>query len=182
MATHSSILVWKIPWTEEPGGLQSMRSQSQTWLSIYAQVLWATPTTLCESAKPTEILSNLFVITEIVGELCANIWPPLLWGLIISVDINDPMSVTAFRTISPDPEPPLDFLVLLISSYTRSFLMTWCVLRALPWHTILWKIFLICVIFLLTLFINLFIPLLPPSWAAQTSYLAQHWPSLSSDL
>ena len=27
MATHSSILAWQIPWTEEPGGLQSMRSQ-----------------------------------------------------------------------------------------------------------------------------------------------------------
>ena len=27
MATHSSILSWKIPWTEEPGGLQSMGSQ-----------------------------------------------------------------------------------------------------------------------------------------------------------
>ena len=27
MATHSIILVWKIPWTEEPGGLQSMESQ-----------------------------------------------------------------------------------------------------------------------------------------------------------
>ena len=26
MATHSSILAWKIPWTEEPGGLQSRRS------------------------------------------------------------------------------------------------------------------------------------------------------------
>ena len=26
MATHSSILAWRIPWTEEPGGLQSMRS------------------------------------------------------------------------------------------------------------------------------------------------------------
>ena len=24
MATHSNILVWEIPWTEEPGGLQSM--------------------------------------------------------------------------------------------------------------------------------------------------------------
>ena len=24
MATHSSILVWRIPWTEEPGGLQSI--------------------------------------------------------------------------------------------------------------------------------------------------------------
>ena len=27
MATHPSSLVWKIPWTEEPGGLQSMGSQ-----------------------------------------------------------------------------------------------------------------------------------------------------------
>ena len=27
MATHSSILAWKIPWTEDPGGLQSMRSK-----------------------------------------------------------------------------------------------------------------------------------------------------------
>ena len=27
MATHSSILAWKIPWTEEPGGLQSMGLQ-----------------------------------------------------------------------------------------------------------------------------------------------------------
>ena len=26
MATHSSILAWRIAWTEEPGGLQSMRS------------------------------------------------------------------------------------------------------------------------------------------------------------
>ena len=26
MATHSSILAWRIPWTEEPGGLQSMVS------------------------------------------------------------------------------------------------------------------------------------------------------------
>ena len=32
MATHSSILAWRIPWTEEPGGLQSMGSQSQTRL------------------------------------------------------------------------------------------------------------------------------------------------------
>ena len=33
VATYSSILVWEIPWTEEPGALQSMGSQSQTWLS-----------------------------------------------------------------------------------------------------------------------------------------------------
>ena len=33
MATHASILICKIPWKEEPGGLQSMGSQSQTRLS-----------------------------------------------------------------------------------------------------------------------------------------------------
>ena len=31
MATHSSIHAWEIPWTEEPGGLQSTGSQSRTW-------------------------------------------------------------------------------------------------------------------------------------------------------
>ena len=33
MATHSSILAWKIPQTEEPGGLPSMRLQELTLLS-----------------------------------------------------------------------------------------------------------------------------------------------------
>ena len=33
MATHSSILAWKISWTGEPGGLQSMGSQSRARLS-----------------------------------------------------------------------------------------------------------------------------------------------------
>ena len=33
MATHSSILAWRIPWTEEPGGLQTMGLPSWTQLS-----------------------------------------------------------------------------------------------------------------------------------------------------
>ena len=33
IATHSSILAWRIPWTEEPGGLQSMGYKSWTRLS-----------------------------------------------------------------------------------------------------------------------------------------------------
>ena len=32
-ATYSSILAWRIPWTEDPGGLQSMELQSWTLLS-----------------------------------------------------------------------------------------------------------------------------------------------------
>ena len=39
MATHSSILAWKIPWTEEPGGLQSMGLQrvGQDWATKHTQ-------------------------------------------------------------------------------------------------------------------------------------------------
>ena len=38
MATHSSALAWKIPWTGEPGGLQSMGPQSQTRLSDFTSL------------------------------------------------------------------------------------------------------------------------------------------------
>ena len=35
MATHSSILTWRIPWTEELGGLQSMGRKGRTQLSNF---------------------------------------------------------------------------------------------------------------------------------------------------
>ena len=34
MEIHSSIVAWKISWTEEPGGLQSLGSQRRVWLGI----------------------------------------------------------------------------------------------------------------------------------------------------
>ena len=45
MAPHSSTLAWKIPWTEEPGGLQSMGSQrvghdQATSLSLFTFMHW----------------------------------------------------------------------------------------------------------------------------------------------
>ena len=46
MATHSSTLAWRIPWTEEPGGLQSKGSQTvdmseqlNTYLYVFRSVL-----------------------------------------------------------------------------------------------------------------------------------------------
>ena len=47
MAAHSSILVWEIPWTEEPGGPQSMESQrvghnEQLTLSLLGGTDWRT--------------------------------------------------------------------------------------------------------------------------------------------
>ena len=38
MAIHTSILAWKIPWTEEPGRLQSTRLQSWTRLSDFTSL------------------------------------------------------------------------------------------------------------------------------------------------
>ena len=43
MATHSSILAWKIQWTEEPGRLQSMRSQK---VGHDLETKWQTTTTI----------------------------------------------------------------------------------------------------------------------------------------
>ena len=42
MGTHSSTPAWRIPWTEEPDGLQSAGSQSRTGLSDLAQAECAT--------------------------------------------------------------------------------------------------------------------------------------------
>ena len=55
MATHSSILAWRISWTEEPGGLQSMGLQSQTQLSDWAH----THTTRKDFTSPILQMKNL---------------------------------------------------------------------------------------------------------------------------
>ena len=38
MATHSSVLAWKISWTENPGRLQSMESQSYAWATEHGKL------------------------------------------------------------------------------------------------------------------------------------------------
>ena len=43
IATHSSVLTWRIPWTEEPGRLQSIGSHSQTELKWLSERAWTAP-------------------------------------------------------------------------------------------------------------------------------------------
>ena len=45
MATHSSIIAWRIPWTQEPGGLQFLGSQSQTVATHSSTLAWKIPWT-----------------------------------------------------------------------------------------------------------------------------------------
>ena len=86
MATHSSILAWRIPWTDEPGGLQSTGSQSRIWLSDFTftltfvslnpfhQFCSSPPTSLKElifkrrnliSLYPRYVIFKILLITEI---------------------------------------------------------------------------------------------------------------------
>ena len=51
MATNSSILAWKVPRTDEPGGLQSVGLQSQTQLSIHAKWDLQSPGDLCKALQ-----------------------------------------------------------------------------------------------------------------------------------
>ena len=70
MATHSSILAWKIPWTEEPAGLQSIRWQTRLTLSLYLSSFsvtvacavfppFATGTVLTSPASLLQLLTTL---------------------------------------------------------------------------------------------------------------------------
>ena len=56
MAAHSSTLAWKIPWTEEPGGLPSMGSHrvGHDWINLAAAAAAAAAVT---SSKFSELLS-----------------------------------------------------------------------------------------------------------------------------
>ena len=56
MTTHSSIPAWEIPWTEDPGGLQSMGSQeSETDLVNKPQYSWGKKPKHENSSKASEI-------------------------------------------------------------------------------------------------------------------------------
>ena len=71
MATHPCILDWRIPWTEEPGGLQSIGSQSLTQLkrlSTHAHMLiwWSQKGSYagcCKASRVSTALSGTFAST-----------------------------------------------------------------------------------------------------------------------
>ena len=63
MATHSSILAWRIPWTEEPGGLQSTGSQrmSDFTLTTFALRVWSSGLSKWEPSFPLPKLITVSV-------------------------------------------------------------------------------------------------------------------------
>ena len=71
MATHSSFLAWRIPWTEEPGGLQSTGQKeldTLKWLSTHHSLRDSKRPASCPPLWPC--LSNPLSVS-----LCTNLWP-----------------------------------------------------------------------------------------------------------
>ena len=68
MATHSSILTWRIPWTEEPGGLQSMGLQrvGHDWATQHST---AQPYTSSLETPPFETGGNCWLLPREVQAL-----------------------------------------------------------------------------------------------------------------
>ena len=103
MATHSSILTWRIPWTEEPGGLLSMGSQRVghdwrlTLFSVSSTTDWCT-------------------LTMYKEHYCAWNQSPSLNSLLWKRNILPSLSYSSFFTILPS------FFFLLWSSSYHHFL------------------------------------------------------------
>ena len=65
MAIHSSTLAWKIPWTEEPGRLQSMGSQR-------VRHDWATSLSFFHELKPSMPAERVYLAWRVAGDL--HLW------------------------------------------------------------------------------------------------------------
>ena len=76
MATHSNILAWRVPWTEEPGRLQSMGLQSQTrlryshthtppWPPVAARVpLWALRCSMASNGHLSQLKPKVLTLAR----------------------------------------------------------------------------------------------------------------------
>ena len=70
MATHSSILVWKIPWTDEPAGLQSVcgfaKSRTRLTLTQTHSSVWLSNMPLCVCAT-TSVSIHLLMDIQVAS-------------------------------------------------------------------------------------------------------------------
>ena len=108
MATHSSTLAWKIPWMEEPGGLQTMGLQRvrQDWATSLSLFPFKAQKTFYSLKGPIEApLVNSFIwIVKLVFWLCRAVFWLFLWGFLInrSASIFNSIQHTGRKSITQD--------------------------------------------------------------------------------
>ena len=145
MATHSSILAWRIPWTEEPGGLQSMGLQrfGHNWVTNNTFFLllrsYRFPTCLSHSywdpcflvhwenqetssflrQHSTYAICSFFLLTSLLHETCAQSKPVFLISFCISA-----ASVVSPFYILNTVLWAIDFLIFLFYEFCQLFVTT----------------------------------------------------------
>ena len=102
MATHSSILAWKIPWTEAPRGLQSTGSHTvkHDWAAEHTHTHTQGKLSLCSPNSPYPLQSNSSLVSSpspLLWSLCS----PLILSTITShLDAHNPQHVSLPPSIS----------------------------------------------------------------------------------
>ena len=107
MATHSSIVAWRISWTEESGRLQSMRSQNQTRLSDFIFFI--------------SFLSMCYIVSQSV-QLLSHVWlfvTPWIIARLTSLSITNSRSspkLMSIKSVMPSNHLILCHPLLLLPS------------------------------------------------------------------
>ena len=89
MATHSSTLAEKIPWMEEPGGLQSTGSQSRTWLRDF--------TTSSNAKLLSKVVEPIFILTSSAWEFLSHHIPFCPQFYLFKINSGDLLGVQWLR-------------------------------------------------------------------------------------
>ena len=125
MATHSSILAWKIPWAEEPGGLQDMGSQRGGYHWAHTD----THTQGGEGGRERKIYNWVFLggIANIndqfrsVTQSCPTLWPHGLKRTRLPCSSSTPGVYSNSCPLSQWCHPTISSSVMPFSSHLQSF-------------------------------------------------------------
>ena len=113
MATHPSILAWKIPWTQKSGRLQSMGLQSQTGLSnllahgAITNCLFKYKSKLFIFTQISEKFTGLATSTilSVVWSICTVIFSSVQFSPLVVSDSLRPHGLQHTRSPCPSPNP-----------------------------------------------------------------------------
>ena len=94
MATHSSILAWRIPWTEEPGGLQSTRKESDTAGATFMSLTFTWPRDWTQvphiagkffviqaTREALPLLDNTKLFSKVYALMCSSVYTSSVYSL-----------------------------------------------------------------------------------------------------
>ena len=86
MTTHSSVLAWRIPWTEEPGGLQSMGSQRVRHHRAHMPVSQGAPSSLLAGGSfwSAHLLLATLPASDGLPDVSSSSWLPAFSSLSVS--------------------------------------------------------------------------------------------------